>query len=45
VMGALLIIGAVSAVARLLLDVVQLYIDPRMRDRAIQMGDLGPVRF
>ena len=45
VMGALLIIGVVSAVARLLLDVVQLYIDPRMRDRAIQMDDRGAVRF
>ncbi|MFQ5594839.1 MAG: ABC transporter permease subunit, partial [Anaerolineae bacterium] len=45
VMGALLIIGAISAAARLVLDVVQLYIDPRMRDRAIQVGDLGAVRF
>ncbi|MFQ5340764.1 MAG: ABC transporter permease [Anaerolineae bacterium] len=45
VMGALLIIGAISSLARLVLDVVQLYIDPRMRDRAIRMGDLGPVKF
>ncbi|MCD4738393.1 MAG: ABC transporter permease [Anaerolineae bacterium] len=40
VMGGLLLVGVLSLLMRLLLDVVQLYLDPRIRYRLEQQGRL-----
>jgi peptide/nickel transport system permease protein len=40
VMGALVLIGIVSMIARLLLEILELILDPRVRDRAAQTGSL-----
>lgn len=42
VMGALILIGVVSMVARLLLEILELILDPRVRDRAARTGNLIP---
>jgi ABC-type dipeptide/oligopeptide/nickel transport system permease component len=40
VMGALVLIGLVSMIARLLLEILELALDPRVRDRAARTGSL-----
>lgn len=40
VLASLLVIGLFSMVARIVLEIVELYIDPRIRDRAIKMNDV-----
>lgn len=41
VMGGLLVIGVLSMAARLILEIAQLFIDPRLRDRAIRAGEIS----
>jgi peptide/nickel transport system permease protein len=41
VIGALLVVGILSLIARLLLDVLQAYLDPRIRYRESSLSDLG----
>lgn len=41
VMGALLVVGVLSLVARLLLDVLHAFLDPRIRYGESRIGDLG----